>query len=183
MRKARDLMKRRRATLGDRLAAAALAVASLAACGPEGPGPAPRPGQQPVPPPIDLLLPGSIRIHPFTGTRTFDVKGGVKGIDVRIQALNAYGDATKAFGEFRFELYEFLPNSRDPKGKRLGLWRNDVLEPKVNLLHWDSITRTYSFKLQWYEPVPVGQRFVLAAVFSSPFTERLFDERVFVSGQ
>ena len=32
-------------------------------------------------------------------------------------------------------------------------------------------------------PIPVGQRFVLVAVFTSPFTQRLFAERVFVSGQ
>ena len=136
-----------------------------------------------VPPPIDLLLPRVIRIHPFTGTRTFDESGGVKGIDVRIEALDSYGDATKAFGDFRFELYAFLANNPDPKGKRLSTWEVPLLKPKVNLTHWDNITRTYEFKLLWDDPIPVGERFVLVAVFSSPFGERRSDQRVFTSGQ
>ena len=138
---------------------------------------------QAVPEPISFLLPKTIRIHPFTGTRTFDEAGGVRGIDVRIEAADSYGDATKAFGDFRFELYQFQPNSPDPKGRRIATWQVPLLEPKANLVHWDSITRTYEFKLQWDEPIPVGERFVLVCVFSSPFTERRFAQRVFVSGQ
>ncbi len=139
--------------------------------------------RQAVPKPINLILPRSIRIHPFTGTRTFDEAGGIKGIDVRIEARDAYGDAAKAFGSFRFEMYEFVPNSLDPKGNRIATWQEDLLKPKKNLLHWDKITRTYEFKLQWNQPIPVGRRFVLLAFFSSPFTERFSDERIFISGQ
>ncbi len=139
--------------------------------------------QQPVPSPISLLLPCEIRIHPFTGARTFDEAGGIKGIDVRIEAVDTYGDSTKAFGDFRFELYAYKLNSSDPKGDRITAWAVSLMEPKDNLMHWDNITRTYEFKLQWDKPIDVGQRFVLVAVFASPFTERLFTERVFISGQ
>lgn len=139
--------------------------------------------QQPVPSPISLLLPREIRIHPFTGARTFDEAGGIKGIDVRIEAVDTYGDATKAFGDFRFELYAYKPNSSDPKDARIAAWAVSLMEPKDNLVHWDNITRTYEFKLQWDKPIAVGQRFVLNAIFASPFTERLFTERVFISGQ
>ena len=34
-----------------------------------------------------------------------------------------------------------------------------------------------------FSPIPVGRKFVLQAVFTSPFTERMFAERVFISGQ
>jgi len=135
-----------------------------------------------VPEPIDLMLPKSIRVHPFTG-RTFGDDGGIKGIDVRIEAVDAFGDATKAFGDFRFEMFSFVPNSLDPKGNHIATWDESLLEPKKNLLHWDKITRTYIFKLQWDRPVPVGKRLVLLASFASPFTGRLSAERVFVSGQ
>ena len=138
---------------------------------------------QAVPQPINLLLPQSVRIHPFTGTRTFDEAGGVKGIDVRIEAVDAYGDATKAFGDFRFEMYRFAPNSLDPKGKHVATWEEGLLAPQKNLLHWDKITRAYQFKLQWDKAIPVGSRFVLLVYFSSPFGERMSDQRVFVSGQ
>ena len=170
--------------------AAALAALALAGCnnadvhqGRTEAGTRPAPAATPVPAPLTLLLPQSIRLHEFTGTRVFDQAGGVTGIDVRIEALDAYGDANKAFGQFRFELFRYKPNAPDPKGERLEVWDVDVDGPEENRRHWNSITRTYQFKLAWEEPVPVGKKFVLAAVFDSRFTPRLFHERVFVSGQ
>ena len=146
-------------------------------------GPTTAPALQPVPSPLDLLLPREIRIHPFTGTRTFDKTGGIRGIDVRVEAIDAYGDTTKAFGDFRFELYTFTPNSEDNKGVMLATWDVSLSQPRPNLIHWDKITRTYKFKLQWDQAIPVGQKFVLVAVLSSPYTPRLFAQRAFVSGQ
>jgi hypothetical protein len=143
----------------------------------------PEPADVKVPAPLHLLLPRAIRIHPFTGTRTFDEAGGVKGIDVRVEALDAYGDATKAFGKFQFALYQYQSDSPSPRGPRVATWEEDLLDPEKNLVHWDSITRAYAFKLQWYRAIPVGQKFILAVDFSSPFTARKFAERVFVSGQ
>jgi len=143
----------------------------------------PEPAEKRVPEPIHLLLPQAIRIHPFTGTRTFDEAGGVKGIDVRIEAIDAYGDATKAFGKFHFALHHYRTGTASPKGRRIATWEEDLLEPRKNLLHWDNITRTYKFKLQWYKPIPVGSRFILVVNFASPFTQRKFAERDFISGQ
>ncbi len=141
------------------------------------------PAQTAVPQPIDLLLPRTIRIHPFTGTRTFDEAGGVKGIDVRIEALDAYQDSVKAFGDFRFELYTYRPGIPDAKGTQINTWEASLIDPRTNGIHWDKVHRNYQFRLKWDKPIPVGQRFVLAAVFSSPFTQRLFDQRVFTSGE
>ena len=138
---------------------------------------------QPVPDPLHLMLPKSIRIHVFTHTETFDKDKGIEGVDAHIEAVDSYGDATKAFGTFRFEMYKFVPNSIDPKGKLLATWDEPLLDPRQNLLHWQKVHRIYEFKLQWDRPVPVGQRFVLVATFSSPFTERMITQRVFVSGQ
>ena len=136
-----------------------------------------------VPHPLHLLLPKAISIHPFTGTRTFDQAGGIRGIDVRITALDAYGDATKAFGKFHFALHGYRPDSPDPKGPQIATWEEDLLAPEKNILHWDRITRTYEFKLQWYRAIEVGKKFLLVVNFSSPFTERKFADRVFVSGE
>jgi hypothetical protein len=143
----------------------------------------PEPAEIKVPAPLHLLLPKAIKVHPFTGTRTFDEAGGVKGIDVRVEALDAYGDATKAFGKFQFALYQYQSDSPSPRGPRVATWEEDLLDPEKNLVHWDAITRAYAFKLQWYRAIPVGQKFILAVDFSSPFTARKFAERVFVSGQ
>ena len=164
------------------------ASAAIGGCDPQQltpwAGTATRPAApQAVPEPLELLLPRKIRIHPFTGTRVFSEAGGINGIDVRIEAVDAFGDPTKAFGQYRFELYTHKPNSPDSRGARIAVWTKDVRDVKPNRLHWNGITRTYQFKLGWTEPIPVGRKFVLTAAFQSRFTQRLFDQRVFVSGQ
>ena len=175
--------ERQRLGRGCLLLAAAAAGAMIGGCnGPQSPASQPA-GLVAVPEPIQLLLPKQIRIHSFTGTRDFSDSGGIKGIDVRIEAIDGYGDAGKAFGRFRFELFAFKPTSADPKGPRIAVWTVDVADPKVNRAHWNSIMRTYQFKLGWREPIPVGQKFVLSAMFESRYSKRLFDEQVFVSGQ
>jgi len=177
------------------VAARSIAWAALAAGGcqdgkfglaPPGEDPAatkPQPAARSVPEPIHLLLPQTIRIHPFTGTRTFDENGGVRGIDVRVEARDAYGDPTKAFGTFQFALHHYRTGNPNPRGQRVASWEEDLLDPKKNVLHWDSITRAYKFKLQWYQPIAVGSRFILAVTFASPFTPRKFAQQDFVSGE
>lgn len=140
-------------------------------------------GTTPVPAPINLTLPKTISFHPFTGSRVFGESGGIQGIDARLEAKDAFGDSTKAFGEFRFELYRYRPNSQDARGQQLATWEENLMDPKKNLLHWDSFTRSYEFKLRWDQPIPIGEKFIMVAVFNSPFTERKFTQREFISGQ
>jgi hypothetical protein len=138
-----------------------------------------------VPKPVNLLLPTSINIHPFTITRTFDDAGGIKGVDVRVEAFNAFHEATKAFGSFRFEIYTHQSNNLEPKGDLRGVWEIEpaLLDAKENMRYWNRSQQMYEFKLQWAKPIPVGQKFVLVAVFTSPFTRRLTTQRIFTSGQ
>ncbi|MBC8868058.1 MAG: hypothetical protein H8E44_01505 [Planctomycetes bacterium] len=182
-----------------RLLAALLAAASLAAgCGDTskwfGGTSKPPPTTQPavrqytqidVPRPVNLLLPKSINIHPFTVTRTFDQSGGIRGVDVRVESFNAFHEATKAFGSFRFEVYTFQANNLEPKGKLRGIWEVEpsLLDPRENLRYWNRSQQMYEFKLQWDKPIPVGRKFVLVAVFTSPFTQRLTAQRIFTSGE
>ena len=136
-----------------------------------------------IPSPINMLLPKTIAIHDFTGQRVFDEEGGVKGMDVRIEVKDSFNDPAEAFGKFRFEMYDFRPQNADPRGELLSSWDVNLSEPKDNIVHWDNITRAYQFKLHWSKPVPVGRRFILAVVFESPYSPRLFAQREFVSGQ
>ena len=87
----------------------------------------PPPVKQEVPKPIDELLPKKIIIHGWTGTRDFAEHGGIAGLDVRVQAKDGFGDHTKAFGNFRFELYHYTGGA-DNKGDRIAVWNQDVLE-------------------------------------------------------
>lgn len=138
---------------------------------------------QKVPYPIALLLPKEIKIDSFTGERSFGSTGGVKGVDVRVQAIDHYGDVTKAFGKFRFEVYQYNQYNTDHRGARRGLWEEDLFDPKVNIEHWDNIPPGYNFRLRWDNPIPVGQQFILEVTFLCPYTDRKFAKRVFVAGQ
>lgn len=133
-----------------------------------------------VPPP---LLPRTIRLHPFTGTRTFDDGGKTRGIEARVEAIDHFGDSTKAFGIFRFELCRHLPHRADPRGQRVSVWAVDLRDAEKNVQYWEPVSRTYKFPLAWGKPIPVGSKYVLRIILSLPDGPRLFDQRIFVSGQ
>jgi hypothetical protein len=133
------------------------------------------------------LLPREIRLHPFTGTRTFDPAGGLRGVEARVEVINHLGEPTNAFGNFLFMLYAFKPHEADPRGQRLDCWEIQLTDTKQNLQYWDSLSRTYKFPLVLRQPLAVGKQAVLEVYFQDPAqpagTARLFDRRVFVSGE
>jgi hypothetical protein len=134
-----------------------------------------------VPHPINLLLPQEVAIHPFTRLSGFgDGKGGVHA---RVKALDSFGTETRAFGTFRFELYEAKKQSLERRGKRLADWEINLDEPDQNLLHWDRHTRSYEFKLGWDHNLTPGRAVILTASFTSRFTPRLNDEREIIAGE
>ena len=139
------------------------------------------PQRIPVPAPLDKLLPDRVTIHPFTGARTFDDAGEVQGFEVRIKVLDDYGDPTKAFGEYLFMLYTYRTQSENPRGERLGMWPESLIDPDKNQLHWDAISQSYKFNLRYRDQLVVGHQYVLEVYFTSPFTERLSAKRVFVA--
>lgn len=128
-----------------------------------------------VPHPINLLLPQQIEIHPFT--RITDFGDGASGVHARVKALDTFGAETRAFGNFRFELYEVQAQTLERKGKRLADWEVNLAEPDLNLLHWDRHTRSYEFKLGWTHRLPRDRDVILTVSFTSRFTTRLNDER------
>lgn len=135
----------------------------------------------PVPPPLDLLLPKTLEIHSFTQTETFEQKQG--GVRARVKARDAYGDGTKAFGRFRFAVYQYVPQRQDKRGSKLADWEIDVSQPEQNLVYWDRHTGSYEFKLGWDQRVPAGTKLILEAIFQSEFTPRLIAERDIVAGE
>jgi hypothetical protein len=144
-----------------------------AACAPGCGDATPPAGGVEVKPPLSYMLPHEIRIHPFTGLRTLDKD--FRGLEVRMEAMDAYQDTTKAFGTFRFELYAFKPYSSNPKGALIESWEVDLMNSRENVIRWDPITRSYVFRLGLNESVPAGRRLVLTAAFESPYSlNRLF---------
>lgn len=139
------------------------------------------PPPSPTTPPA--LLPRRIRLHPFTQTWPAERAGATGGIEARVEAIDHFGDTTKAFGTFRFEAFAYRPHQAESSGRRLAVWSVDLTDAEANLTHWDRLSRTYKFRLMWSRPVPAGERFVLRGTFLPPDGPRLFDEQVLVAGE
>ena len=88
-----------------------------------GPSPAAQRPSLPVSPVLPTLgfAPARIAITPWT-----EIKGPAQGdgksqIRVFVKLIDAFDSDVKAPGTFRFELYEKVPRSMEPRGRRLML--------------------------------------------------------------
>jgi len=88
--------------------------------------------------------PTDMRLHPLTLVSR-DVEKGEDLIEARVEFVDSVGDTAKAIAQFRFELHEEGAAARD--AEPLSVWAVDLRDPRANALHFDSITRTYLFRL------------------------------------
>ncbi|HEX42654.1 MAG TPA: hypothetical protein ENN81_11450 [Phycisphaerales bacterium] len=91
---------------------------------------------------------------------------------VYVALLDTFGDQIKAPGVFRFELYEHLPRSADPKGARAKIWPDiELIGPDSNHSRWRDFLRAYEFVFT----LEAGPRreYVLAVTFLAPGGQRL----------
>ncbi len=130
----------------------------------------------------EMLLPETIQISGQTGWRQLGEAGGVQGIEAQIEAIDQFGERTKASGTFQFELYTHRDHQADPRGKRIAFWAVDLTTVEPNVEYWDRLFRAYRFPLSWDKPIPTGRKVVLQVRFSTPGGKRLFAHRVLVSG-
>jgi hypothetical protein len=138
-------------------------------------------GKQPVPSPLDNLLPQKVIVHAFTGKRTYDADGEPVGFEARVRMLDREEDPIKAYGTYSFVLYTYRQHSADPRGTRLGFWTEDLMSHDRNRLHWDPISQSYKFNLRFVGPMNPGQRYVLDINFNSPFTYRIHGDGIFTA--
>ena len=69
-------------------------------------------------------------------------------IKVYVCVLDAFGCQIKAPAIFRFELYQHVRYSAEPKGKRIFIWPDiDLTGPARNNQHWRDFLRAYLFNL------------------------------------
>ena len=127
-----------------------------------------------VPAPIDCLLPQSVELGPW-----LRMDPTIPGIEVMARARDSFGDVTKAFGDFRFELHGYRSSALDKRGKQLAVWDVPLGDGQANRVHWEDIHRAYKFRLKW-EGQSSG-RYVMTVYFQSPFTKRLMDQRTFTA--
>ena len=120
------------------------------------------------------FVPVAMRIHPFSAIE-FERQSRTYVLNARIELLDRLGDMTKGVGNFRFELY------RAPREAGLATregtleysWQAPLITLEENRQHFDSITRTYLFRLKMDQPPQSGSKLVLVAQFTDPGGRRL----------
>jgi len=96
-------------------------------------------------------------------------------LNVYVSLLDAFGSQIKAPGTMRFELYDYLQRSAEPKGRRIAIWPDiDLTNPSENQKYWRDFLRAYEFTL----PAPVAQTgpYILEATCTCPGPRRLSAE-------
>jgi hypothetical protein len=100
-----------------------------------------------------------------------EAKGSPK-LRIYIGLLDSFNCQMKSPGVFRFELYEGVLRSAEPKGKRIILWPDiDLTDAAKNNQYWRDFLRAYEFNLD-FEP-KASQNYILQATFLSPAGRRL----------
>ena len=119
--------------------------------------------------------PAEVYIMPLTEF-TGDADGGDRSvISVYVSVLDTFDCQVRWPGVFRFELYEYLQRSANPKGRRIFIWPDiDLTESGENNSHWRDFLRAYEFSLDYADKDAQG--YVLQVTYHCPASKRLSAE-------
>ena len=123
--------------------------------------------------------PEKIHVLPLTEfTINQDTQEGE--INLFVSLLDAFNNQIKSPCTFRFELYQKIQRSSDPKGQRVMIWPDvDLNDPKINNEYWQDFFRAYEFKLS-FKP-QAGQSYILEVSCLSSNKKRLISEYILKS--
>lgn len=94
--------------------------------------------------------PVKIDIMPLTEFVTASDALDALKLKVYVSLLDPFGCQVKSPGVFRFELFEYVQRSAEPKGQRVIIWPDiDLTEPSENNNHWRDFLRAYEFNLDF----------------------------------
>jgi hypothetical protein len=96
-------------------------------------------------------------------------------IKAYVSLLDAFDCQIKTPGVFRFELYERIRRSAEPKGRRVFIWPDiDLIDTVENDEHWRDFLRAYEFNLDFQ---PESDRsYILQVTCLCPNGKRLLAE-------
>lgn len=118
--------------------------------------------------------PARLEITPLTRFVVGD-GGSAPIIKVYVSLLDGLDCQIKSPGTFRFELYERVPASSEPRGARIGLWPDvDLTDAVENNDYWRDFLRAYEFGLN-FQPKS-GQRYILQVTFLDPAGKRMSND-------
>ncbi len=96
-------------------------------------------------------------------------------INIYVSLIDQFGSQIKSPGMFRFELYEYMQRSSEPKGKRAVIWPDfDLTEPAINNDYWRDFLRAYEFSLPCEQTS--SQEYILQVTCLCPNGKRLSSE-------
>ncbi len=96
-------------------------------------------------------------------------------INVYVSLLDSFGCQMKSPGVFRFEIYEHVQRSAEPKGRRIDIWPDtDLIDAIENNKYWRDFLRAYQFNLPLESTN--NQSYILQVTFLCPTGKRLTGE-------
>jgi hypothetical protein len=118
------------------------------------------------------FAPTQVEILPLT--ELVDGEQGTR-LNAYVSLLDAFGEKVKAPGTFRFELYEYVQRSAEPKGPRLAIWPDiDLTDPAENQEYWRDFLRAYEFTFA--SQASRSQTYILEVTCRYPDGRRLSTE-------
>ena len=99
---------------------------------------------------LSAYTPVKIDIMPLTEFVTTDDALDASKLKVYVSLLDSFDSQIKSPGVFRFELYEYVQRSAEPKGRRIIIWPDiDLTECSENNSYWRDFLRAYEFNLDF----------------------------------
>jgi hypothetical protein len=96
-------------------------------------------------------------------------------INIYVSLLDSFGSQIKSPGVFRFELYEHIQRSSEPKGKRAVIWPDvDLTDPVTNNDYWRDFLRAYEFSFPCEQTA--SKDYILQVTILCPNGKRLSSE-------
>jgi hypothetical protein len=119
--------------------------------------------------------PVKVDIMPLTEFAGTDGSEKPSKIKVYVSLLDEFDCQIKTPAVFRFELYNIVPRSAEPKGKRILIWPDiDLTDAAKNNGYWRDFLRAYEFNLPFK---PEGSKsYILQITSLCPGGKRLSAE-------
>ena len=120
------------------------------------------------------FAPAKINIMPLT---EFISPGDARqaNINLYVSLLDSFGSQIKSPCVFRFELYQKVQRSSEPKGRRVIIWPDiDLTDLVENDEYWRDFLRAYEFNLPFESATK--QSYILQVTSLCPTGRRLSDE-------
>ena len=112
----------------------------------------------------------------LTSVEQSSEKPNTSTISVYAALLDAFDSSFKFPATFRFELYQFVPRSSQPKGKRIIIWDDyDLNYAAANNRYWNDFLRAYHFELDLKSDLLEKGTYVLQVTCLTAESRRLTD--------